>query len=200
VVEAALKIIDKEGIDALTMRRLGRELHVNGASLYHHFRDKDEILLAVRRKVLAPVTIPTDRSVSWQECCVNVAVRFREALLAHPNTAPLMATTSSRQLSAPLRDFMAGILQEQGIAADHAYAVLDSFSTLAFGSVMFNAGVDEPAVTFGTVSDNHPNLRAAVEQCRFSADERFEATAWALAEGWSVQEKKRQNLGDRRSG
>ena len=43
---------------ALSIRRLGAELHVNGASLYHHFANKDEILQAVGRAVLAEIEVP----------------------------------------------------------------------------------------------------------------------------------------------
>ena len=53
VVEAALRIMDTEGLDAVTMRRVGRELGVEAMSLYNHVRDKDDLLDGIREHVLS---------------------------------------------------------------------------------------------------------------------------------------------------
>ena len=65
-LEAALRIIDTEGLDALSVRRLAVELNVNAASLYHHFRNKDEILVGAAQLALAEVRTPDTRDEPWQ--------------------------------------------------------------------------------------------------------------------------------------
>ncbi|MHB8470723.1 MAG: TetR family transcriptional regulator, partial [Gaiellaceae bacterium] len=67
VVEAALALVDAEGTAALSMRRLGRELGVEGMALYTHVRDKADLLDAVAELVLAELDVEFDRSAPWQE-------------------------------------------------------------------------------------------------------------------------------------
>src|SRR2546425_13303969 len=66
-LEVALEIIDGEGLDAFSIRRLATELDINGASLYHHFANKDEILAGVAELALADVRTPTDPDADWRE-------------------------------------------------------------------------------------------------------------------------------------
>ncbi len=61
IIDAALVIMDDEGLDAVSMRRVGRELGVEAMSLYHHVRDKDDLLLGVRERVLSTFTDPGTR-------------------------------------------------------------------------------------------------------------------------------------------
>src|SRR4051794_39580716 len=76
VVRHALAILDAEGMEALSIRRLGKELNVNGASLYHHFANKDDILMAVGRAVLRDIKVrpPGDDPIAW---IVDAAKRQR---------------------------------------------------------------------------------------------------------------------------
>jgi AcrR family transcriptional regulator len=67
VVEAALELIDAEGADALTMRRLGQELGVEGMALYTHVENKDDLLNAVAQRVLSELELPDPPPAAWQE-------------------------------------------------------------------------------------------------------------------------------------
>ena len=86
-LEAALEIIDSEGLKALSIRRLGEVMNVNGASLYHHFKDKDDILVGVAQLALADVTAPRSDSDNWRVWLPLNANRTRQApspSRAHP--------------------------------------------------------------------------------------------------------------------
>src|SRR5207248_11528910 len=61
VVEAAIALVDAEGIDALTMRRLGKELGVEGMALYTHVENKDGLLNAVSQQILSELELPDPR-------------------------------------------------------------------------------------------------------------------------------------------
>src|SRR5258707_4558424 len=89
-LEAALGIIDNEGLKALSIRRLGEVMNVNGASLYHHFTGKDEILVGVTQLALADVTAPRSETDSWRVWLPLNAYRTRQALIAHPELISLM--------------------------------------------------------------------------------------------------------------
>ncbi len=61
VVAAALLIMDEEGLDAVSMRRVGRELGVEAMSLYHHVHDKDDLLMAIREQRALRIRRPRHR-------------------------------------------------------------------------------------------------------------------------------------------
>lgn len=92
VLEAALALIDAEGLDALTMRRLGKELGVEAMSLYHHVRDKDDVVNGVNLLVLSRLDTNTD-GLDWPDALVAVAERLYAAYLPRPSLARALAWT-----------------------------------------------------------------------------------------------------------
>ena len=90
VVEAALRLVDREGVDALSMRRLGRELGVEGMALYTHVRHKSDLLDAVAERVLEELDTDFDRSARWQERVRRGALAWAELQAAHPRAFPLV--------------------------------------------------------------------------------------------------------------
>lgn len=186
-IAKALEIIDRDGIEALSIRRLGAELGVNGASLYHHFKDKDEILDGVRRLVLARLQVPESRDIPWQDFIINAAVAFREALLRHPNTAPLMVTDGRRAVGIRIRDFAAEVVLKSGVPAKWVFSIIDSTETLAFGAAMMNPNQLDLHDRFGRPGEDLASLRLAIANDTLSADARFRADLEALLEGWTAR-------------
>jgi AcrR family transcriptional regulator len=88
ILTAALRIVDDEGIDALTMRRLAATLEVNPMSLYHHLPNKAAVLAGLAELVFADLeqSDPGD-TVPWEEQLKVAARAYRSALRAHPNLA-----------------------------------------------------------------------------------------------------------------
>lgn len=98
VLATALEIIDREGIDALSMRRLARALGRDPMVLYRHAPNKAALLDGVAETVLAQLEV--DRGdPDWVEQLRAVAHRYRRLALAHPNVVPLLVT---RPLATPL--------------------------------------------------------------------------------------------------
>ena len=87
IVEAAIRVIEAEGGDALSMRRLASELGVAVASLYRHVESRDALLLLVGEAILADVELPDDPAASWQERSATYAYAVRRALGRHPGRA-----------------------------------------------------------------------------------------------------------------
>ena len=65
IVRAALRIMDDEGLQAVSMRRIGRELGVEAMSLYNHVRDKEDILDAICEEVLSEFRVPEEREWAY---------------------------------------------------------------------------------------------------------------------------------------
>src|SRR5690349_8477694 len=91
ILAAALAIVDREGLAALSMRRVAEAVGVEAMSLYHHVANKAALLDGVYELVLAELP-PWKRSSSWRASLRTRAIDLRATLRAHPNTLPLFAT------------------------------------------------------------------------------------------------------------
>ena len=89
MLAAALRLIDREGLQALTMRRLGRELGVEAMSLYNHVRGKEDLLDGVVELLAREVEIPSVGS--WDDRLREVVRGYRGLARLHPNAFPLIA-------------------------------------------------------------------------------------------------------------
>jgi len=91
ILRAALGIVDREGLDALSMRRVGEELSVEAMSLYNHVENKGALLDGVFETILGE--LPTAAlAAEWPANVRERACALRSVLRAHPNALPLFAT------------------------------------------------------------------------------------------------------------
>jgi TetR/AcrR family tetracycline transcriptional repressor len=92
VLDAAIALLDADGLDGLTMRRLAKTLDVQAGALYWHFADKQSLLDAMAEQMLA--TVDTSRiDQPWAERVSDLAQQVRAALLAHRDGARLLTGT-----------------------------------------------------------------------------------------------------------
>lgn len=130
VLRAAVELADRGGIDALTMRQLGRSLGVEAASLYNHVSGKDDLLDGMVDLVVAEIDLPAG-DVDWKEALRRRAVSAQQVFARHAWAAALI---DSRQRSGPsslsYADRVLGTLLRAGFApkmAGVAFLVLDSY-------------------------------------------------------------------------
>ncbi len=88
IYRAALRLMDAEGIDALTMRRLATQLGVATMSLYGHVDNKDDVLLGVVNLLVSEFQLPGPTMPPW-DALRHLIREFRRVALAHPNLVPL---------------------------------------------------------------------------------------------------------------
>ena len=87
IAQAALRIADAEGFDALSMRRLAAELDAGTMTLYHYVRTKDELLVLLQDAVFAEIIVPPgELPTDWRGALTAIARRSRDALTRHPWT------------------------------------------------------------------------------------------------------------------
>jgi TetR/AcrR family tetracycline transcriptional repressor len=98
ILRAALRVLDREGLEAVTMRRVGRELGVQAMSLYNHVQDKDDLLLGLVETVMEEFELPGPEG-DWVARIGAMARGLRTLLRSHPNAIPLF--TEAR---GPMRD------------------------------------------------------------------------------------------------
>jgi len=87
ILEAALRIVDGEGLDALTMRRLAAELGVNPMSIYHHLPGKEAVVSGLVEVVFSGMRMPPSEGLPWQGRVRAYARAYREVVRSHPNLA-----------------------------------------------------------------------------------------------------------------
>lgn len=143
ILAKAIGLADREGLDALTMRRLGQALGVEAMSLYKHVANKDAILDGLLERVLAEVELPTPGG-DWEAELRRAAVSMHDALARHPWACGLvMAPASSpNALGARIHyiEALLRTLREAGFTPTQAYYGYHALDSHAVGFTMWELG------------------------------------------------------------
>jgi TetR/AcrR family transcriptional regulator, tetracycline repressor protein len=180
-LEAALQIIDGEGLKALSIRRLGEVMNVNGASLYHHFKDKDDILVGVAQLALADVTAPRSDSDNWRVWLPLNAYRTRQALIAHPELIPLMLRRIPLGIGSQEVEASVARLRAEGVEMSVIAPLMESFELLAISSALQAVGGVGSAEEREQAEGAEGSLYEQAQKERgLSHDEQFEVVCAAV--------------------
>ena len=177
-VEAAIEIIDREGLDAFSLPRLAKYLGVSAPSLYHHFTDKSEILAKVARYILGAGKIPTrEPGPDWPEYFVTLSLNLRQSVLRHRNAAPVILEYLPRDLLAGPYEEAAKYLAASGVPAHLHVRILDGLERLSVGASLSEA-MRKPSTRrtiFPNIDpDEQPTLAQALEENELSSKMLFE--------------------------
>ena len=133
IARAALDVVDKGGIEALSVRGLATALDVWPASLYAYFPDRDSIVLGVVALLLAEIDLPQDASMSWEDCALSIGRSLRVMALKHPQAFPLVALAADDAW--PVVEYgrrVHRLMSERGLSDQvivRLSALLDAFAT-----------------------------------------------------------------------
>lgn len=129
IIETGLRILDAEGFDALSMRRVAQELDTGPASLYAHVAGKEELLELVYDRVLGELRLPERDPARWKEQLREYAMEVHRVLGAHPDVArAALATIPSGENSLRAGDFLLGLLIQAGMPPREASLAMDRLS------------------------------------------------------------------------
>lgn len=147
IVETALAVVDRDGLDGLTMRRLAGELGCEAMSLYKHVPDKQQLLQLLIDSVLADFHSPA--SADWRTDLRSIANELRRLALAHPHVFPLIAEqlpnspTALAPVGATLSALGRSGLSEREVVG--AFWALVAYTTGALvGETAAHRGVTQP--------------------------------------------------------
>ena len=139
IVTSAIVLIEREGPDALSMRRLGKRLGVEAMALYHHFTSRDELIAAIADDLLAPLDDlpPTD---DWTEACRRFATALRNVAVEHPATFRLVGLQPFDSPAAlrPVERLLQ-VLVRDGFSPARALAIYRSVVSYARGYALAEA-------------------------------------------------------------
>jgi TetR/AcrR family tetracycline transcriptional repressor len=127
LLDTALGIVDSDGLDALTMRRLADALGVEAMSLYHHVPNKESLLDWLVERMRSEMKIGPP-SPDWRDTMAGILVEYRRVLSAHPNMLPLATRRTDHVSTSGLR-----FLIESGLTPESAVELYQSLIAFAVG-------------------------------------------------------------------
>ncbi|MFW5417115.1 TetR family transcriptional regulator [Nocardiopsis sp. CNT-189] len=176
---AALALVDRDGLEGLSMRKLAQELEVQAASLYSHYRTKDELLADIANEIMADVDVSGFAGGDWRHGLVAWARSYRAALAAHPNLVPVIAVGPGLRDQALRRaDAIHGGLVAAGWPPRHATMIGASTKYLVVGAAInsFSRGFSDDVQVY---RDRYPNLFQAHRLAEHAAE--IDAESFELA-------------------
>ena len=183
VIDAALHIMDTEGLDAVSMRRVAREVGVEAMSLYNHVHDKDDLLNGVIERVMGGFAFPERREDDdWVAYGRRLAYAWRDVLRTHPTVMQLFAERkhgASLDTMRPMESALE-VLRGAGLSEREAVQAFHTIGGFIFGYVMMESGYlpgGQQGHAFPPVpADQLPNVAACMPylaECDFDAEFAF---------------------------
>ncbi|GIF21473.1 TetR/AcrR family tetracycline transcriptional repressor [Actinoplanes tereljensis] len=156
VLRGARDLLDAEGLDGLTMRKLGAVLNVQAGALYWHFPGKQALLGAIADDLLAGVAEPPPAG-PWDQRLVTLAHKLRQALLGVRDGARLVAETFVTEPNTALAGRIGmRILMDAGLPAEQA-----AWTMFAVGHYVLGHTIEEQATRPGSGRDAELAAQAA---------------------------------------
>lgn len=177
IVDVALEIVDEDGLEGLSMRRVAERLETGPASLYAHVANKDELTELVYDRVVGEVQVPEPDKRRWEEQLADALRQLYEVLVAHRDIAFVsMARVPLGSNSLRVAEGMLAILRAGGVSDRIAGLTLD-FASLAVNSLAYEQSLypreaseeeiyryyEDVMKYLGSLpADRFPNLRSMV--------------------------------------
>lgn len=198
IVHAAIKMIDADDISGFSMRKLGKSLGVEAMALYHHFKNREEILEAVAEEITAEITAndAVDSGKSWQDQIKISSQTALDVMRSHKGALSLMLEHG--KISAPWmmwHEQQLGILLGAGLPPREAIAAFRAISSYIFGFTGFETRYRPIMEKKDSVNvmieefrrSDYTNLKSATDYFRRDWDDQFDAGLDLLISGIEAQ-------------
>ena len=159
IVQEALALLDEDGLDGVTLRRLAARLGVQAPTLYWHIRNKAELVNELGEAILSPglADLPDATGIPWRGWLLEVAARFRGTLLAHRDGARVVAAAQLSPAMAAFSERAMSVLVEQGEPLRRARLLVLLIERFTLGLVL-----EEQSSSPGQLADAALDPREAV--------------------------------------
>src|ERR671916_2504529 len=136
ILEAAVRFVDREGVEALSMRKLGSELGVEAMSLYNHVPNKGALLDGMVEVLLGELEVPPEDE-GWERRVREAYRAFRRLAHEHPNVFPLLISRPPETMDGLwLVEEFIRTLRGAGFDAETALYAFRALSSYASGYAM----------------------------------------------------------------
>jgi AcrR family transcriptional regulator len=169
ILRAALHVMDEEGLEAVTMRRLGRELGVEAMSLYRYVKGKEDILDGILEVVMAEFEFPEETG-EWEADVRAGARAWRRLMIDHPTVIALFAE-SKHPASSPERlrpmEWAFDLLGRGGLSEDEVVHAFRAIGGYIMGSVLNEVANPVPGMGDRDHRAEHEQLAGALPPTEF---------------------------------
>jgi TetR/AcrR family transcriptional regulator, tetracycline repressor protein len=179
IIEAALEMIDLEGLGAFSVRKLARTFDVSQPTIYHHFRDREDLLGQVVRYLLQNLSLPEPQR-NWQEYLMVTARQYRKLVMQHPNVAPLLAARPWHSGPGLVNEAVRK-LDSGGVPPHLQLLMLRAVEIVVIGSGVLSGRLSSSM--YGEVAEKYEFLRSAIAADDIDEAETFEMICGALVAG-----------------
>lgn len=143
MLDKAVALADKDGIEALSMRKLGQALGVEAMSLYKHVANRGELVAAMVDSVVEQFELPDDEP-AWDVAIRRCAIRAHDLLIEHPwACGHALVPSDLRTIGGPRIRYMEWLLRrlrEAGFSPDLAYSAYHTLDSHIFGFTLWQLG------------------------------------------------------------
>jgi AcrR family transcriptional regulator len=197
IIDAAIELLDREGLAGFSMRRLAQQLGSGAASLYWHVGDKEELLSLVLDRIVGETPVPEPDPANWQEQVKEMAREARRQFARHRDAAQLsMGRIPAGPNSLPVLERTIAVLRAAGLPPRVIAYAADMFA-LYVGGFAFEESLRVPPLGDAGASakqlgdyfrslppDEFPSLVALADDLTAGdSDERFEFALDLLVSG-----------------
>jgi AcrR family transcriptional regulator len=169
IVAEAVALLDADGLDSLTLRRLADRLGVRAPTLYWHIPNKAALVTAVAEAILgqefAAIDPPADDE-PWQDWLTGLAERLRHALLAHPDGARVVSAAHLSQRMAAISETAMRVLVARDVPLHEARLLVLTVEHLTVGHVLAEQQPRPDAAGFDldAFRERHPTTVAGITE------------------------------------
>jgi AcrR family transcriptional regulator len=146
LIAVLLTIVEREGLAAINMRRVARDLDVSPRLIYHHIRDKETMLVILFDEILAR-HMPKLDGLGWEDTLREVAATARRAYSRYPGVAAAILARSANAVVQPhgaiIREAVMKALAKADLDPDQIEVTYIQFSVLVLGSLVLSENLTQ---------------------------------------------------------
>jgi AcrR family transcriptional regulator len=156
IVDAAVRLADEDGLDAVSMRKVGQALGVEAMSLYNHVANKEDLLEAMVERVAGEMELSDEPE--WEQALRRCAISAHDALLRHRWAPSLVMAPSSGIHSWRIRymNWVMGRLHDAGFSPELTYRGYHAVDSHIFGFTLWQLGHAAPTSAGGDGDADFP--------------------------------------------
>lgn len=170
IVTEAIALLDADGLDGLTLRKLAARLGVRQPTLYWHLPNKAALVTAIADAILEehfPEMASPDPRERWQDWLIGLAERLRRALLAHPDGARVISASQLSLRMAAISELAISTLVARGVALRQARLIVLTVEHFTVGHVLEEQAprpdvTAAPGFDMATFTRTYPTVVAAI--------------------------------------
>lgn len=172
IVAEAVALLDANGLENVTLRKLAQRLGVQAPTLYWHIPNKAALVTAIAEAILEqqfPELLPPEADEPWQDWLIGLGQRLRRAMLAHPDGARVISASQLSLKMAAISELAMSTLVSRGVPLRQARLMVLTVERFTIGHVLEEQAPrpDEVALTgfdLATFSERHPTVIAGITE------------------------------------